>query len=289
MRSKKEDYTEEELRRILLKRTQVARQQRLREFHRSGKIRLQETYLSPNHSLAKSSKKTGRRDRSWLGIFLKTIEITLLIGILVLGLSGWRMLGKLNKKTLDNLQLPVIPPTPLVTPVDLPSGHRASPTSIIVYQPFPKVHGLESPTGRYIPLTLNKRTTPEFATRIIIPAIEIDAPIVYGVESEQLKKGVGQVPGSANPGENGNLVLSAHNDIYGELFRYLDKLKSGDQFTVYTNIRSYTYTITGSELVEPSRVEVMVPTPDATATLISCYPYLIDTMRIIVKARLINS
>ena len=119
--------------------------------------------------------------------------------------------------------------------------------------------------------------------------LKLVAPIVQGTEWEQLKKGVGQVIGTANPGEKGNLVLSAHNDIFGELFRHLDKLQPKDRFTVYSNLRSYTYEISGWEVVEPTQVEVMAPTPNPTATLISCYPYLIDNMRIVVKAELIES
>ena len=76
------------------------------------------------------------------------------------------------------------------------------------------------------------------------------------------------------------------NDIFGEIFRDLDQLKAGDVIIVYTNQRSYTYVITGWEVVEPTQVEVMAPTNDPTATLISCYPYRVDTQRIVVKARL---
>jgi sortase A len=97
------------------------------------------------------------------------------------------------------------------------------------------------------------------------------------------------VIGTANPGQNGNMVLAAHNDIFGELFRHLDQLKPGDEFTVYTNQRAYTYLITGWKIVEPTQVEVMDPTPNTTATLISCYPYLVDNMRIVVTARLVES
>ena len=50
---------------------------------------------------------------------------------------------------------------------------------------------------------------PEQANRIQIPAIGIDAPIVQGDGWETLKKGVGQHIGSADPGEKGNVVLSA--------------------------------------------------------------------------------
>ena len=82
------------------------------------------------------------------------------------------------------------------------------------------------------------------------------------------------------------MVLSGHNDVFGEVFRYLDRLKPGDEITVYTQQRAYTYTVSGWELVKPTQVDVMDPTPNATITLISCYPYLIDTERIIVKGQL---
>jgi sortase A len=114
----------------------------------------------------------------------------------------------------------------------------------------------------------------------------VDAPIVQGDGWEQLKKGVGQHVGSANPGEKNNIVLTAHNDVFGEIFRSLDKLKNGDEVILYTNQRSYTYVVNGSTIVEPTRVEVMAPTNQAIVTLISCYPYMVDNKRIIVTAQL---
>ena len=62
----------------------------------------------------------------------------------------------------------------------------------------------------------------------------LDAPVVQGDGWDELKKGVAQHIGSANPGEAGNVVLSAHNDVYGELFRNLDKLQPGDQVILYS-------------------------------------------------------
>jgi hypothetical protein len=48
------------------------------------------------------------------------------------------------------------------------------------------------------------------------------------------------------------------------------------------------YNISGWKLVEPTQVEVLDPTPNVTLTLISCYPYLIDTQRIIVTGQLVD-
>ena len=49
---------------------------------------------------------------------------------------------------------------------------------------------------------------------------------------------------------------------------------------------SYTYVINWIDVVEPTAVEVMAPTEHASLTLISCYPYLINNKRIVVKADL---
>ena len=81
-------------------------------------------------------------------------------------------------------------------------------------------------------------------------------------------------------------MLSAHNDIYGQIFRDLDQLKAGDEIIVYTNQRSYVYTVRETQIVKPSQVEVMDSTRDAVVTLISCYPYMVDKQRIVVIADL---
>jgi sortase A len=122
------------------------------------------------------------------------------------------------------------------------------------------------------------------ARQIQIPAIGLSAPVVLGDGWEQLKKGVGQHVGTANPGETGNLVVSAHNDIFGELFKDLDRLKTGDTIILTTQDRSFTYVVTGTQIVEPTRVDLMAPTPEKTLTMISCYPYRIDNLRIVVTA-----
>jgi sortase A len=81
---------------------------------------------------------------------------------------------------------------------------------------------------------------------------------------------------------------SAHDDVYGELFRYLDRLVPGDRVILYTQQRQYVYIVTQTLIVEPTQVEVMAYTADPTITLISCYPYLINKQRIVVFAKLQN-
>jgi sortase A len=63
-------------------------------------------------------------------------------------------------------------------------------------------------------------------------------------------------------------------------------LDEGDEVIIYTQTQAYTYTIVEMRIVEPTEVSVMDPTHEPTATLISCYPYLVDTQRIVVIAAL---
>jgi sortase A len=127
---------------------------------------------------------------------------------------------------------------------------------------------------------------PEQALGIRIEAIGVNAPIVLGDDWEALKRGVGQHIGTADPGQRGNLVLTGHNDIYGEVFRELDQLQPGDEVVVFTAHTSYTYVIVETIFVAPTEVEVLEPTSNATLTLISCYPYRIDSQRIVVIGEL---
>ncbi len=126
------------------------------------------------------------------------------------------------------------------------------------------------------------------ARRIQIPALNIDKPILDGDSWENLQLGVGRYASSALPGQNGNMVLSAHNDIYGQIFRDLDRLKPGDEVRIATAEKWYTYTVREVRYVDPSATWVMSPTENASATLISCYPYLINNKRIVVFADLLQ-
>ena len=123
--------------------------------------------------------------------------------------------------------------------------------------------------------------------RLDLPSLgKTSLPIVEGDGWEQLKQGIGHHIGSANPGTTGNVVLSAHNDIFGELFRDLDRLQPGDEVIVYTVSQKFVYRVIRIRIVEPTDVSVMTPTGRPTLTLVSCYPYMIDNQRIVVTAEL---
>ncbi|MBU1751231.1 MAG: sortase [Chloroflexi bacterium] len=125
------------------------------------------------------------------------------------------------------------------------------------------------------------------AVRLVIKMIGIDVPVWEGDDWHTLKRGVGHTPGTANPGETGNCVISGHDDVYGEVFRYLSDLEPGNEVLVYNNGgRGYKYKVYLKFLVPPNAVEVLDPTTTPVLTLITSYPYLIDSHRLIVVCKL---
>lgn len=119
-----------------------------------------------------------------------------------------------------------------------------------------------------------------------IPKIR-QASIARGADWETLREGVGWLDNGAQLGTHQNVVLVGHNDVYGEIFRDLPLLEIGDEITVLTtNQQRYTYRVTGTDIVEPHEVWVLDRNSGAHLTLITCYPYQVDTQRYIVFAEL---
>ncbi|MEK6222553.1 MAG: class D sortase [Chloroflexota bacterium] len=299
---KPEDLSEIELRRLLIEKRRKSRSKRLDIFRKSGRIlnltpipdnEPRETLSGidltdspePNQDELRQSRRKKIMDR-----VLYSVEILAILGLVFVLFNGVNLIQELNREISAAFDQPNFTPTPLIRAVVLPSGHTP-PTD----PGGARFNDAEIPEHlRPVAQALNNipapTPSPEQAIRIEITRIGINAPVVIGDTWEQLKQGVGQRVGSANPGQIGNLVLSAHNDIFGEIFRHLDQLQSGDEIVVFTNIRSYTYVIDiETQIVEPTFVQVMDQTHDPTLTLISCYPYLVNDKRIIIKATLVDA
>ena len=139
----------------------------------------------------------------------------------------------------------------------------------------------------------------EAYARIYIPAVGLgmDEPsvVVQGVGVEDLKKGgPGHIPESQAPGEVGNTVLSGHRTTYGAPFADLGELAVGDEVIVETRTDFFTYTMTGSEIVRPSAIEVTYPVPgefgavptQRLLTLTTCNPKYSARQRLVIRAEL---
>jgi sortase A len=123
---------------------------------------------------------------------------------------------------------------------------------------------------------------------ISIPKLSETYPIVQGTDDADLKRGVGHFVNSVMPGVKDNSVLAGHRD---SVFSRLGKLKIGDLVVVKTSSGTFDYSVTRTRIVMANDRTVIVPTPTATLTLSTCYPfYYIGSApkRYIVSAALLN-
>jgi sortase A len=212
------------------------------------------------------------------------MEVIALLGIAAVLIAGFFKLQELNQET-SNIQAQANTPQTTNTSAQLAAiatlPGSSQPPSAVTPDRF------KDTLQQVVPVAL-PTPGPQAPVRVEIPVIKVDSLVVLGDDWEALKKGVGHHVGSANPGQRGNLVLSGHNDIYGEIFRQLEKLKTGDEVYVYTRSQKFTYVVKSKRVVEPTEVSVMAQTTEPTLTLITCYPYLVDTHRMIVFAQLVK-
>jgi sortase A len=296
-----DELSVEELEALLARKKLEARQERVLRFRRRGRaVRLQRELQPAGRVEDFRAEVQGQTAptpepveqpahglRHGLNRLLVGVEVAAVLGLTYLLVSGFGALRSLNQEVAEARGGLAPSPTPLITAVVLPSGHTP-PTDPGGARPNEaEIPEHLRPLVQSMPAPVVPTPGPSQAQRISIPALwDIPAPVVQGDGWEQLKRGVAQHIGTADPGRPGNMVLSAHNDIFGELFRELDRLKPGDEVVLSTAVRDYTYRVTGFRIVEPTEVSVMEATVRPTITLISCYPYLVDTQRIVVFAEL---
>jgi sortase A len=118
--------------------------------------------------------------------------------------------------------------------------------------------------------------------------------IVQGVSTDDLKKGPGHYPGTADPGAVGNFVVSGHRTTYLAPFNGLGELVVGDAIVIETRDTYYTYRVTKIQTVLPTDVAVVLPVPgepratptQALITLTTCTPKYSASHRLVVSGLL---
>jgi sortase A len=128
--------------------------------------------------------------------------------------------------------------------------------------------------------------SPQPIGRIMIPKIDLAAPIAEGVESQVLRYAVGHIKGSPPLGAVGNSALAGHrSSTYGEFFNRLDEVKVGDIVKIETLRQDFIYKVNDIKVVEPTDLSVLNDTsPKSMLTLITCTPKNSSRYRLIVSA-----
>jgi sortase A len=235
----------------------------------------------------KEKKPRGRRER-----ILLAVEIVAVVALAAVIIGSLVNLQELNSQVVQAQKTFLRPVGPtqdagkaLLPGSSIPPPEAADelPASSAPPAALPSALGVSIARSVSLPLPTPGPRSP---TRIVIPSIQVDWPIVEGDGWEELKAAVGHRISTANPGERGNLVLSGHNDVYGEVFKDLDKLQTGDTITVYAAGHAYRYTVQAKRIVVPSDLSPLSSTREPVVTLITCTPYRIDTHRLIIIAQL---
>jgi LPXTG-site transpeptidase (sortase) family protein len=200
-------------------------------------------------------------------------------------------------------------PTATVSPSPIPASATSTAiTSTATVAPTPAVlPGNSTPssnsTATPLATTLAPSATSTAPSRIVIPAIQLDAPVeTVGWHVEQGtsvwdvpdRRAAGWLKTSAPAGQVGNTVLDGHHNIKGEVFRYLVNLKPYDAIDLYAGSQVYHYAVTEKHIlpdrdqplqIRTANAQWIQPTTDKRLTLVTCWPYTNNTHRLIIVAR----
>lgn len=131
-----------------------------------------------------------------------------------------------------------------------------------------------------------------------IPRLGVAVPVAQGVDKRSvLDKGyAGHYAGTAQPGAEGNFALAGHRNTHGEPFRYINRLRAGDELIVDVRGKRYVYLV-GQTLAETTEHDtgVIAPVPRSTVapgagysepgayiTLTTCTPEYSSKYRLVV-------
>ncbi|GAB4427610.1 MAG: hypothetical protein Kow0031_07680 [Anaerolineae bacterium] len=210
------------------------------------------------------------------------------------------------------LPAPTATPQPTSRPTALPTAARpaVSATATVPLNTLPSltddplVAEVEPPTNVDLP-QLEESPGPPIS-RVVAPAIGLNTSVIpVGwrlMERDGVMKNVWEVAdfaagwhrNSKKPGQGGNIVLSGHHNINGQVFRYLVDLQEGDLITLYRGDEPVYYQVSERVILkdqgEPPEVRRenarwIGPTAEERLTLVTCWPFHSNTHRLIVVAK----
>jgi len=217
----------------------------------------------------------GTRNRRALGVLV-------VLAVAVLPACGGRGPATLPTFRTAAVAPPVVQPA--APPPDVPAPAPAAPVvravaaAPAVYRP-PRTHA--APVARPVV----KRAS-DGLFLVEIPKIGVTAWAHEGQSAAVLARGPGHLPGSAMPGDVGNVVVPGHRTVDPHPFLNIDQLQVGDQIVLTDDAGRFVYEVTGTEVVSPNDNQITASTPYPVVTLYACHPKGSDAQRYVVYARM---
>ena len=120
--------------------------------------------------------------------------------------------------------------------------------------------------------------------------------VVEGVSHNDLEEGPGHYPGTALPGQLGNMVISGHRTTFGHPFNRFAELRGGDIVSLQVRTHVYRYRVIGTQIVDPGDISVIFPVPGKFGakptrhllTMTTCNPEYSAAQRMVVTAELVG-
>jgi sortase A len=106
--------------------------------------------------------------------------------------------------------------------------------------------------------------------RIEIARLGLSVMVVEGDDGKILRRAAGHVPGTALPGQSGNVGITGHRDTF---FRPLRNIQKDDVITLTALQGEYRYRVVSTKIVSPDDVSVLDPTSGEVLTLVTCHPF----------------
>lgn len=103
-----------------------------------------------------------------------------------------------------------------------------------------------------------------------IPKLRIVAPVLNGIDDLTLNSGVGRIPGTAFPGQAGNVGIAGHRDSF---FRALKDIAKGDTIELVTTHKTDVYVVDKVYITKPEDVNILRSGRFSALTLVTCYPF----------------
>jgi sortase A len=185
-----------------------------------------------------------------------------------------------------------------------PEDDRAAPRPAFVDQPVPSTTAAPATTTTLAPAPATgplpapedapadaRALTPELVHGTLeLPTLGVSEPLGEGVTLTAIDRGPSHWPGTAMPGQLGNVVVAGHRTTHSRPFYDLDLLAPGDPLVFRMNDgTAWTYETTGTEIVGPDAMHIVDQRPEHTATLFACHPKGSAAQRIVVYFRLVSA
>ena len=149
--------------------------------------------------------------------------------------------------------------------------------------PVARVGPIDVPADSYAPEAIVELGTLE------IPKLGVRQRLMHGVTLRNIDHGPSHWPGTAMPGQAGNVVIAGHRVTHSRPFRNIDQLGAGDEVVLTVQGEQATYRVSSSFVVTPDRTDIANPTASPTLTLFACHPPGSARQRYVVRADLVTA